>query len=472
MEAVKELLKAGLGVGILAPWMARRELAERSLVALPLGTAQAASAMGRVVLARAAVESGRGNLRRALRFGDRGIANQRRMVTCHFPIRMHSKSKFLTLIGGGIACVAVFLLGPPAAAQLSNDFLTGEDVSTLPVYEKQGFKFIDGGMEKPFLEIVRNSGWNVMRVRLWVAPDARPESAACNLDNVTILGRRIKAAGFKFLLDIHYSDTWADPGHQKKPAAWANLGFPELVQRVRDYSRDAVGHLRANGAMPDIVQVGNEIKNGLLYGRGINGAGPPPGGGFWEDDKGGIGRALRLFAAGAAGVREGASPQPPPLIMLHVPDGQDTAFVKTYFTRLETQARAATPALQFDYDLIGLSYYPAAPWDLKAGYEPWHLAHLVESMNYLAATWHKPVMIVETGWPQQGEPKALPGTPEYPFTPDGQARFYQDLIRAVRGVPQGLGKGVVVWVANPMDWNSVFDQKGHALPAVRMLGQR
>lgn len=373
------------------------------------------------------------------------------------------------------AGIWILLLAPPVCAQMNapapGEFLTGEDVSTLPVYEKQGFKFFDAGKEKSFFDIAKSNGWKVMRVRLWVTPDARPESAASNLDNVTSLGQRIKAAGFKFLLDIHYSDTWADPGHQKKPAAWATLGFPQLEQQVHDYSRDVIAHLRASNAMPDIVQVGNEIKNGLLYGIGVNGAGPQQGGGFREGDHGGVYRAIRLFNAGVVGVRDG-SPGIPPLIMLHIPDGQDTAFVKSYFSLLDKTARGASPPLKFDYDLIGLSYYPAKPWNLKAGYEPWHLPHLVESMNYIATTLRKPLMVVETGWPQTGETQPLPGVPEYLFTPAGQAQFYEALLRAVRDVPQGLGRGVVLWVSNPLDWNSVFDPKGNALPAVRTLGQK
>ena len=356
-------------------------------------------------------------------------------------------------------------------ARVPDEFLTGADISTLPVSEQLGFRYFDQGGGGTFLDVARRNGWNLLRVRLWVAPAARPESAASSLENVTLLGKRIKAAGFRFLLDIHYSDTWADPAQQKKPAAWADLTFPQLVQQVHDYSRGVIAHLHAAGATPDIVQVGNEIKNGWLYGSRLNGAGPQPGGGFWEDDKGGVGRALTLFAAGAAGVREG-SPQAPPLTMLHIPDGQDTVFVKSYFSRLETAARRISLPFRDDFDMIGLSYYPAMPWDREAGYGPWHLSHLVESMHALAGALRKPLMIVETGWPQKGEAPPLPGTPEYPFTPAGQAQFYRDLLRAVREVPEGLGKGVVLWTANPYDVNAVFDAAGHALPAARALGQK
>lgn len=363
----------------------------------------------------------------------------------------------------------LLLLGAaPVRCQKPPPFLTGADLSELPLHESQGVKYFDGGKEQNLLAIARRNGWNVIRVRLWVNPDAKPASAVSSLPNVTALGRRIKADGFKFLLDLHYSDTWADPGQQKKPAAWDALPFPQLVQQVQDYSRDVIARLRQNGALPDIVQIGNETKNGLLYSSGTNGAGPEPGGGFWEPDKGGPDRAVRLLRAGLAGVRDGARPAKPPLAMIHIPDGQDAGFVKRYFANLAAHAGPAG----LDYDMVGLSYYPAAPWNRKAGFEPWRLSHLVDSMNDVATTLHKPVMVVETSWPQAGAPPAIPGTPEFPFTPDGQAQFYRALVRAVRAVPDGLGAGVLAWDTDTLNWNSVFDSRGNALPAVRVLGQQ
>ena len=375
------------------------------------------------------------------------------------------------IVGVWLWSVASLAAQTGATDSTARDFLTGADISYLPVAEARGVRFSDADGPGNFLDVARRNGWNLLRVRLWVAPDAKPENAVSSLENVTLLGKRIKAAGFKFLLDLHYSDTWADPGHQQKPAAWKTLDFPRLVQQVRDYSREVVAQLGAKGALPDIVQIGNETQNGLLYGSGLPGAGPSPGGGFWEGDKGGIQRALRLFDAGIAGVRE-AAPQHPPLTLLHLPDGQNPAFIKTYVAMLEADRRAASAALKQDFDMIGLSYYPAKPWNRKAGFEPWYLPHLVESMNTLAATLHKPVLIVETAWPQAGVPQPMPGAPEYPFTPDGQVQFYQNLLRAVREVPQGLGRGVVLWTAGPNGWDFVCDAQGKALPALRTLGQK
>lgn len=93
-------------------------------------------------------------------------------------------------------------------------------------------------------------------------------------------------------------------------------------------------------------------------------------------------------------------------------------------------------------------------------------------MNYIATTLHKPVMIVETTWPHEGKPGDMPGTPEFPFTSQRQAQFYRALIRALYAVPDGLGVGVVAWNIDTLNWDSVFDAQGNALPAVRVLGQK
>ncbi len=371
-----------------------------------------------------------------------------------------------------VATCILFLLGVmPAQAQThaksKSAFVTGADLSELPYYESLGVKYADGGKSADLLAIARRNHWRIIRVRLWVNPSADPKDSVSSLASVTALGKRIKTDGFEFLLDLHYSDTWADPGHQIKPAAWDSLPFPSLVQKVHDYSQDVVAHLRQNGAMPDLVQVGNETKNGLLYGSGIDGTNTQPGGGFWEPDKQGMGRAAQLFAAGLSGVRAGASNRPL-LTLIHIPDGQDLGFVKWYFLNLANAAQSVHVAL--DYDMIGLSYYPGIPWNRKAGFEPWHLSHLIASMDYIAGTLHKPFMIVETSWPQAGDSVGITGTPEFPLTPAGQVQFYTALIHAVRAVPNNLGQGVVVWEPDTLDWNSVFDAHGNALPAVHALG--
>lgn len=358
---------------------------------------------------------------------------------------------------------------PARSAVPRGTFWTGADLSQLPEREGRGTKYLDAQGQADLLLIARRSGWNMIRVRLWVEPEDKPEKAVSNLEHVTALGKRIKAAGLGFMLDIHFSDTWADPGQQRKPAAWDALPFAQLVQKVRDYSCETLAHLRQAGALPDAVQIGNETRNGLLYGSGLNGAGPQPGGGFWEKAPGGRDRAVQLLQAGLDGVRAGAEPEKAPLTIVHIPDGQDPEFVAAYFRDLHASARAQNIAL--DYDIIALSYYPGNPWDARAGYPGWAMERLAESMKLLAQTYGKPVLVVETAWPRRGEPRKMPGEPQFPFTPAGQADYYRALIAAVKAVPDGLGLGVLPWDQDSRSWDSVFDDEGRALPAVRVLGQ-
>lgn len=396
------------------------------------------------------------------------------------PNTFHRRFCFKTL------CPAVMLLAalvpaqaaprPAARAPLSRPvsaplpFLTGADLSALPFQESRGVRYFDGAGPQDLLAIARQNHWTVVRVRLWVHPASSPDASVSGLPAVSLLGRRIKAAGLMFLLDIHYSDTWADPGHQAKPAAWDSLPFPQLVHQVHDYTRDAVAHLRAHGAPPDMVQVGNETRNGLLYRTDGEGAAAQPGGGFWEPDGQGMGRAARLLAAGLAGVRDGGGAKPP-LTILHIPDGQDPQFVQWYFTTLQAHGEALEPPALLRYDMVGLSYYPVSYLSPKDSYEGRYLSHLSQSMNFAATVLHKPVLIVETNWPQAGTPPAASGAPEFAFTPRGQAQFYHALAQAVRAVPNGLGRGVLAWETDALNWDSVFDAGGHALPAARALGQ-
>ena len=392
------------------------------------------------------------------------------MTIPHTRIRVFTAVVTAFMLGNTVhAALAIPLRQTPTKPRIYG-FYTGADLSELPVHERSGLKYSDSAGAANLLTVAHRNGWNIVRVRLWVHPNSDPKNAVSKLTSVTALGRRIKAAGMKFMLDIHYSDFWADPGHQKKPAAWANLPFPQLVRKTHDYTRDVVKYLRQNQAKPDFVQVGNETRNGLLYGSGLNGSSDLPGGGFWEKDGKGVDRAILLFQAGLQGVADGSSPGKCPVTIIHMPDGQDTSFVKNVFSMLSDHGAKMSPPVELHFDVVGLSYYPGHPWDHKAGYPAWRLSHLAESMKFVAEVMHKPVMIVETAWPYSGTNADTTGTPEFAFTPDGQAQYFTALIKAVKAVPNGLGIGVIPWDMDTLNWDSVFDSRGKALPAVRVLG--
>ena len=173
----------------------------------------------------------------------------------------------------------------------------GADVSFVTEVEALGVALRDptGAPVEDLLTFYAAQGMSHIRLRLWHTP-AGPYSG---LADVLTLARRAHAAGLGLLLDLHYSDHWADPGKQAKPAAWQDLHGAALEAAVRDYTRDVVAALRAQGTLPEVVQLGNEITSGMLWDDGrVGGAFE----GQWPD-------LARLLAAGAEGVRAGAAPE-------------------------------------------------------------------------------------------------------------------------------------------------------------------
>lgn len=362
---------------------------------------------------------------------------------------------------------------PPAATRR---FLHGADVSFLPQVEAGGGVFRAGNEPADLLAILRARGIDTVRLRLWHAPagggapaadsaaiasPAAPAAAPSSLASTLALAARARAAGCDVLLDLHFSDTWADPGHQAKPAAWAALPFAALADSVRAYVRDVLAAFAARGAPPVIVQLGNEITAGLLWDDGR------AGGAF--DTQAQWDNLAVLLKAAAAGVRDAAGPSGArrPEIMLHFDRGGDNAGARRCLDNLVARGVA--------FDLIGLSFYP---W--------WHgtLADLEANLADLAPRYGKDLVVVETAYPwtlawfdethnQVGLPSQL--LPGYPATPAGQRAFLADLLAIVRSAPQGRGRGVFwwapEWIASPRfgsAWENaaLFDQGGRALPAL------
>ena len=144
--------------------------------------------------------------------------------------------------------------------------MCGADISFLDQLESMNTGFIEDGKVTPLLDILKNNGVNWIRLRLWVDPSEHDNW--CNLSRTVAIAKRVKAAGFSFLLDIHYSDWWADPSQQTIPAAWQSLPHADIASTIEDYSRTSVQEFVDAGASPDIVQVGNEITGGMLWPNG------------------------------------------------------------------------------------------------------------------------------------------------------------------------------------------------------------
>lgn len=404
-----------------------------------------------------------------------------------------------------LAAGAALCLAGPAAAQTdtagaaprtctadattlhAKDFILGADVSTLDVVERGGARFTTAdGRSGTALQILRASGIGWARLRLWHTPvNARdvieggrivsrhgePVGGGNNGLELTIaLAKRIRAQGMKWLLDIHYSDFWTDPGKQFKPAAWETLKGAELQAAVERYTSDVLTALHRAGVSPDMIQVGNEINGGMLWPDGKTWRQTP------DEQIGGDAAFIDLLRAGIRGVRatdalRGGAKLPVMLHLAHQGDGKSADTFRRVYDQFE--------AAQLDYQLIGLSWYP---------YHHDNIDGLRANLRWMSDRYRKPLVVVETayGW-QLDNPGGFPAVfnaegekqSGYPASPAGQAAMLRDVVQAVAAVPQGLGVFYwePAWQAVPgAGWRSgegngwanqtLFDAQGRALPGL------
>lgn len=310
-----------------------------------------------------------------------------------------------------VTAVVNLILGTEIDTDLK---VVGGDISMLPEYENHGAKYYDkaGRLIPDVLTFYKDQNLNAMRVRLFVDPSKvsttlKKEGVIQDLDYVCALGKRIKDMGMKFVLDFHYSDSWADPGKQTLPSGWVNMTIDQLADTVYGYTKASLQALIAAGATPDYVQVGNEVTYGMLW----------PTGRCWSDGSGYNSGTWENFArylnAGSRAVREAC---PNAQVIVHI--------------ELSTLSRG----LQFfttaqwhnvDYDIMGLSYYPA-----YHGYSG-IMSSLDGVLTQLETNFpDRHIMIMETGysykWAMNGTKYDF--TAEYPYNNAGQAAFVKDFI--------------------------------------------
>ncbi|MCW5940840.1 MAG: glycosyl hydrolase 53 family protein [Fimbriimonadaceae bacterium] len=354
--------------------------------------------------------------------------------------------------------VSLALAGAIAAvsAPVAPFFYAGGDPSEIPEVEASGAVFRVKGKSADPLKAMKEAGWTAIRLRVW----NEPKDGYCDMAHTLALAKRVHALGMKLMIDFHYSDWWADPGKQHKPAAWRDLPFPELKAAVRNYSRDVIKALVDQGTPPDVVQAGNEVVDGMLWPDGrIHG------------QTNGWPKFVELTNAAIEGIREGAG-KTKPKIMAHIDRGGKIEVSKYWFENYFAHGGEA--------DILGLSYYPF-----------WHgtLDDLKANLEFLAKTYKKPILVAETAYPyvgwnektRQADENAVP-IPEYKATPEGQAAYFRKLIEVVKATPDGLGVGVLwwapAWIGEPGrkgGWsrNLLFDSDtGEALPALWAFQKR
>jgi len=316
----------------------------------------------------------------------------------------------------------------------AQNYAVGADLSFIKQAEDNGFAFKENGQAKPGLQLFKDHGYNWIRLRLFHTPTQLPNS----LEYTIALAKKAKKQGFKFLLDYHYSDTWADPGKQFIPKAWEGKSHDELVQAVFEYTRATMTAFRDSMAFPDMVQVGNEISNGMLW---PDGKLPDK----WDN-------FAELVQAGINGIYAGCGNNPCPKIMIHIDKGGDKNYTEYFFDKLNSYG--------IEYDVIGQSYYP---W--------WHgsLFDLRETLNFTANEYKKDIIVVEVAYnwkPREFINKNAPFTE----SPEGQKEFLEEVNRIVMSVPDNRGVGVFWWEpAVTRGSRGFFNDEGNVLPVINVF---
>lgn len=293
--------------------------------------------------------------------------------------------------------------------------MLGADISFLPQLEDRGMKFSDNGIEKDAVRILKDHGFNYVRLRIFNEP-ARdsgysPKKGFCDLTHTKQMAKRVKDAGMKLLLDFHYSDYWADPGKQYKPAAWKGNSFEELKQSLYDFTKTVIKELKDQGTTPDMVQVGNEINHGIVWPEGsVNN----------------IDSLAQLVNAGIAGVK---AVDPSIIIMLHVALGGQNSESVFFLNNMI--------ARDVPFDVIGESYYPR-----------WHgtLDDLRDNLNDLAKRYDKDLIVVE------------------------YSALKNEVNKIAFEVRDGKGKGSCIW--EPLStWEKFFDNNGKSNEYLKMYDE-
>lgn len=330
------------------------------------------------------------------------------------------------------------------------DFIKGMDISFLPELNKLLPEFYDAdGNKKEIWELLKENGVNSIRLRLFHEPENVAESGGyCNLEQTIAMAKQIKQNGMSFFLDFHYSDWWADPGKQVKPKAWEKLGFEELVQAVYDYTREVLLTMKKEGVLPELVQIGNEIRSGML---------------FPEGEVPNYRQLVLLVNSGIRAVRE-IDKEHNMKIVIHLDQGGRYYYLREWFD-------ACLAAGLEEFDIIGVSYYPF-----------WHgsFTDLKNSLVNLVKRYKKPVVVAETAhaWRNAGDgfigeqQEKIAG---FSASPRGQKQVLDLVMNITASLDNNMGLGIYYWepVVLPLEgkggwWSNmgVFNERGIALPAL------
>lgn len=296
---------------------------------------------------------------------------------------------------------------PPVDTPSIDDpnFIRGADISWLQQMEATGFVFRDAnGNEADCIDILKSKGINSLRFRLFVNPSNDPRNGHCSTKEVAVMCLKAKAKGFRIMLDFHYSNTWADPGHQATPSIWSTTNIETLKTQMYDYTYHVLDSFKTIGINPEWVQIGNETPQGMLWPLG-------------RIASNNFTNFVQLFNKGYDAVK---AVNTNIKVIVHINRGSENQ--SWFFDGIKAQ--------NIKYDIIGLSYYPyfLDPENTHKDYKP-SLARLKTNIMNWKRTYSKEIMIVETG--------------------DEADRYntesYNMLVDLLSGVYESKGLGVFYW---------------------------
>lgn len=286
---------------------------------------------------------------------------------------------------------------PPIEPPVLTIFAKGADVSWVTQMESQGIKYYNkSGTQQDLFTILKGLGMNTIRLRAWV----NPINGWCNTADLLAKVIRANNAGFRILIDFHYSDSWADPGKQNKPLAWQNETVAQLATSVKDYTTSVLNTLKQSNIFPEWVQVGNETNNGML----------------WPEGKASDNMAnfATFVNAGYDAVK---SVYPGTKVIVHISNGYDNALFRWIFDGLKNNGAK--------WDVIGMSLYPTAANWVQLN------SQCLSNMSDMVSRYNKEVMICEVGMPVIDSVECK--------------KFIADLVTKTKSLPNNKGLGVLYW---------------------------
>lgn len=280
---------------------------------------------------------------------------------------------------------------------VNTSFVKGADISWLTQMESAGMKFYNSaGTQQDCIQLLKDLGMNAIRLRVWVDP----AGGWCNTADIVAKAVRAKNLGMKIMIDFHYSDSWADPGKQTKPAAWNSQNLAGLLQSIGSHTTAVLSALKTNGVVPVWVQVGNETNDGML----------------WPDGRASVNMSnfAQMINAGYNAVKAADASIK---VIVHISNGWDNGLFRWMFDGLKNN--------NAQWDIIGMSLYPTtANWSSLN-------AQCLANMNDMVTRYGKEVMVTEVGmsWTEAAACNS----------------FIADLISKVQSVNGGKGLGVFYW---------------------------